>query len=277
MINMPVIATDLDRTLLPNGSQEYDGSMAIFCEIIRNERLNLIYATGRNLELVQDAIAEFRLPYPELIVGEVGTKIYSRRNQDFVEDYQWTRQIRSLTKNWNVDKFKEKLSLLNQLRIQERNKENEFKLSYYLDDPRDSSLVIKKVTEIIKLICQEATVVYSVDETRDLGLLDILPRRATKLAALEYLRKKLGLDQREIIYCGDSGNDTLPLTFGYKSIIVRNAVSELKNTVRRISTEKNIIDKLYIARGYKKLNGYYVSGIIEGLIKFNVISPLYAG
>jgi len=277
LINLPVIATDLDRTLLPNGSQEYDGSMRIFREIIRNERLKLIFVTGRNLELVQDAIEKFHPPYPELVVGEVGTKIYSRRNEDFVEDCQWTRQIRLLAKNWNVDKFKEKLSLFNQLRIQGENKQNEFKLSYYLDNPKDLSLIIRRVTEIIKLICREATVVYSVDETQDLGLLDILPRRATKLTALEYLRKKLGLKEGEIIYCGDSGNDILPLTFGYKSIIVRNAVPELKNTVRRISTQKNIIDKLYLARGYKKLNGYYVSGIIEGLIKFNIISPLYAG
>lgn len=166
--------------------------------------------------------------------------------------------------------------MFNQLRIQGENKQNEFKLSYYLDNPKDSSLIIRRVTEIIKLICREATVVYSVDETQDLGLLDILPRSATKLTALEYLRKKLGLKEGEIIYCGDSGNDILPLTFGYKSIIVRNAIPELKNTVRRISTQKNIIDKLYLARGYKKLNGYYVSGIIEGLIKFNIISPQYA-
>lgn len=276
MINLPVIATDLDRTLLPNGSQEYDGSMRIFREIIRNERLKLIFVTGRNLELVQDAIEKFHSPYSELVVGEVGTKIYSRKNEDFVEDYQWTRQIRSLVKNWNLDKFKEKLSLFNQLRIQGENKQNEFKLSYYLDNPKDSSLIIRRVTEIIKLICREATVVCSVDETQDLGLLDILPRSATKLTALEYLRKKLGLKEGEIIYCGDSGNDILPLTFGYKSIIVRNAIPELKNTVRRISTQKNIIDELYLARGYKKLNGYYVSGIIEGLIKFNIISPQYA-
>ncbi len=165
MINLPVIATDLDRTLLPNGSQEYDGSMRIFREIIRNERLKLIFVTGRNLELVQDAIEKFHPPYPELVVGEVGTKIYSRKNEDFVEDYQWTRQIRSLVKNWNLDKFKEKLSLFNQLRIQGENKQNEFKLSYYLDNPKDSSLIIRRVTEIIKLICREATVVYSVDET----------------------------------------------------------------------------------------------------------------
>ena len=31
-----------------------------------------------------------------------------------------------------------------------------------------------------------------------------------------------------------------------------------------------------LARGYKKLNGYYVSGIIEGLIKFKIISSKYA-
>ena len=106
-----------------------------------------------------------------------------------------------------------------------------------------------------------------------MGLLDILPRHATKIEALEYLRRRIELKKEDIIYCGDSGNDILPLTFGYKSILVRNAIDEVKNAVEEISIEKDIVDILYIAKGYKKLNEYYVSRIIEGLIKFNIISP----
>jgi hypothetical protein len=273
---MLAVATDLDRTLLPNGSQQYDGSMEIFHRIIKNEKLKLIYVTGRNLKLVKEAIAEFHPPLPDFIVGEVGTKIYSRTNEDFVEDYQWIKHIGSVTKNWNIENFKQQLSLIRGLRIQEEEKQNEFKLSYYIDNLKDSDLIVREATSIIKSICRDATVIYSVDETKNKGLLDVLPRSATKVCGLEYLREKVGLEKEDIVYCGDSGNDTLPLTFGYKSILVRNAIPEVKNAVRQISTQKGIIDKLYTAKGYKKLNGYYVSGIIEGLIKFTVISPEYA-
>ena len=115
------------------------------------------------------------------------------------------------------------------------------------------------------------TILYSIDETRDIGLLDILPKYSTKITALEYLRKKLGLEKEEIIYCGDSGNDILPLTFGYRSILVRNSIDEVKNTVKRSLEQKGISDRLYIAKGCQRLNGYYVSGIIEGLINFGII------
>jgi len=273
---MRVVATDLDRTLLPNGRQEYDGSMPAFCRMIKKENLKLIYVTGRNLRLVKEAVAEFKTPWPDFIVAEVGTKLYSRNNGRFVEDSEWIRRIRSVTRNWNIDHFQERLSSIKGLRIQEKDKQNEFKLSYYVDESEGSSQLVRKVTEIIKRLSKDATVVYSVNETQNVRLLDILPRSATKLTGLEYIRKRLRLKKQDIIYCGDSGNDTLPLTFGYKSILVRNAIPEVKNTVREISQQKGILDNLYIAKGCKKLNGHYVSGIIEGLIKFGVLPPRYA-
>jgi hypothetical protein len=273
---MFVIATDLDRTLLPNGNQKYDGSMPILNKIMKNEKLKIIYVTGRNLKLVEDAIRKFKAPLPNFIVGEVGTKIYFRKNNNFIEDKKWAKLIKSATKNWNTYKFKEELSLIKGLRLQEKDKQDKFKLSYYIDILKKSEPIIKEVTKIIKTICEDAIIVYSVDETINIGLLDIIPKRATKLAGLEYLRKKLELKKEEIIYCGDSGNDVLPLTFGYKAILVRNSIKEIKDVVKEIATQKEIIDSIYIARGYKKLNGYYVSGIIEGLIKFNIISQKYA-
>jgi len=272
---MLVIATDLDRTLLPNGTQAYDGSMGIFCEIIKKEKLKLVYVTGRNLRLVKEAIAEFHTPWPDFIVAEVGTKLYSRSNENFVEDCEWIRQIRSQTRNWDTDDFQEKLSFIKGLRIQEKDKQNEFKLSYYIDNLENSDVVRRKAAQIIKSVCEHATIVYSVNETQNVGLLDILPKCATKVTGLEYLRKKLGLKKKDIVYCGDSGNDTLPLTFGYKSIVVRNAIPSVKYAVRDISSQKGIIYNLYIAEGYGNLNGYYVSGIIEGLTKFHMISPKY--
>ena len=284
---MYVIATDLDRTLLPNGNQKYDGSMKIFNEIIKKEKLKLIYVTGRSLKLVEEAEREYHIALPDYLVAEVGTKIYSNEKNKLVENEEWTKIIDSVTPNWNTELFKDELSIVKGIRLQEKDKQNRFKLSYYIDDLRNSDKVVRGVTKIIKAgcaeestikaCCSEAAIVYSVDETYNIGLLDILPKFATKLTALEYLRKKLKLKKAEIVYCGDSGNDILPLTYGYKSILVRNAIVGVKNAVKEISIQKDIIDYLYIAQGYKKLNGYYVSGIIEGLIKFNVISPEYVG
>jgi hypothetical protein len=273
---MILIATDLDRTLFPNGNQEYDNSMHLFCKILKNEKLSLAFVTGRNIDLVKQGIEEFHAPLPENIIAEVGTKIYEKDRNSFIEDEDWIKSISSSTKGWNIGNFKDEIALQKGMRMQEEEKYNQFKLSYYLDDPKASSNIVKEATKIVSSICKDALVVYSVDETHNVGLLDILPKFATKLTALEYLRKKKGLEKEDIIYCGDSGNDILPLTFGYKSILVRNAIDDVKNTVEQLSMQKNIIDKLYIAKGLDKLNGYYVSGIIEGLIKHNIIPDKYS-
>lgn len=273
---MYIIATDLDRTLLPNGNQEYDGSMSKFKEMIKSEKLKLIFVTGRHISLVKDAIKEFKTPLPDYIIGDVGTKIYSNKDGTFTEDTGWIELIKSLTKSWDIELFKQELSQIKNLKIQEESKQNEFKLSYYVQDLTNADEIVCKAKEIIGSLCEDAIVIYSVDETCNQGLLDILPKHATKLTGLEYLRKKLGQEMGHVIYCGDSGNDILPLTFGYQAILVRNAVDKVRESVRHILEEKNILNKLYISKGYQKLNGYYVSGILEGLIKFKIIPESYA-
>jgi hypothetical protein len=269
------IATDLDRTLLPNGNQPYDNSMRLFTKIVKNEKLGLIFVTGRHLKLIEQAIRKYHTPHPDYAIAEVGTTIYKQEKGKFIEDKEWIKTVASLTKGWDLNAFKEMLSVIKDTRLQEEDKQNQFKLSYYIDNLEKSELIVKDVTRLIKPACPDATIVYSVDETHDIGLLDILPKHATKLTALEYLRKKLKLKRKQVIYCGDSGNDILPLTSRYRSILVRNAIKEVRNTVKNLCLEKDCTDLLYNAQGYKKLNGYYVSGIIEGLIKFGTIPEKY--
>jgi len=266
---MPVIATDLDRTLLPNGNQEYDGSMNLFSGIVERKGLGLVYVTGRNLEEINDAVREYGIPPADYLVAEVGTRVYCGGGGDYEEDTDWIDAVNSATKNWDVGLFQEELKAVEGLRLQEDFRQNRFKLSYYIDEPGNSDDIVKNVSETIAAICSDAEIIYSIDETKNLGLLDVLPKYATKTNALEYVREKMGAAKEDIIYCGDSGNDILPLTFGYKSILVRNAIDEVKKAVK----EKGIAEKLYIAQGGEKLNGYYVSGIIEGLVHFSVVAP----
>jgi len=272
-MKMFMLATDLDRTLLPNGKQPYDNSMNIFKNIVDSKKLRLIYVTGRDLELVREAISKYNAPFPDAIIGQVGTRIYSVNEKKFSEDIKWQNQIRKSIRNWNLEKFKEKLSLIKELKLQEKRAQNEFKLSYYLQSNSNSKFIIENVKKIIKNICDDVVIIYSLDETKNQGLLDIIPQTGTKLSALEYLRKRLKLTKNKVVYCGDSGNDVLPLTFGYKSILVKNAIPEIKSVVREVLNKKKALKKLHISKGFKGLNGYYVSGIIEGLIKLNMIFP----
>ncbi len=272
-----LFATDLDRTLLPVGSQPYDGSMSILNKILKENKMIVVFVSGRHLSLIKDAIKTYNTPSPDYIIGDVGTTLWVRVSEEFVRDMSWDSYIKKNTKNWNVKLFKEKIKERNGLRLQEKSKQNIFKLSYYIDDIKNSEKIIKDFKNIISNLCgcEDATVVYSIDETLNQGLLDVLPKAATKQGAIEFLREKLDIKKNEIIYCGDSGNDILPLTQGYFSIMVRNTIPEVRNEVFNIAKEKGILNKIYIAEGYGGLNGYYVSGIIEGMIKFKFISEKY--
>ena len=73
---MKILATDLDRTLLPNGSWEYDrDAIDMFNELTDKHDVLVVYVTGRNLDLTEKAIREFGVRYPDVLCGDVGTSI----------------------------------------------------------------------------------------------------------------------------------------------------------------------------------------------------------
>ncbi|MBI3291010.1 HAD family hydrolase, partial [Candidatus Falkowbacteria bacterium] len=80
---------------------------------------------------------------------------------------------------------------------------------------------------------------------------------------------KLKAKKTDVLYCGDSGNDLLPLVSGYYGVLVKNASSQVKQDLNRLAEHKNLSKKIYIAGGnFQDLNGNYVSGIIEGAYHF---------
>jgi len=267
-----ILATDLDRTLLPNGHDEYDGTLPVLFEALEEKNITLVYVSGRNMALFDAAQEEFDIPVPDFFLGSVGTEMFVKENDKLVPDTGWIAYLRANTPNWNVEEFKKQIGEIEGLRLQEPDVQNEFKLSFYLDDfdaKKDDA--VAHIARAVNETGAEADVVYSVDPLKNVGLIDVLPKIATKVTALEYLREKLGEGKEDVTYCGDSGNDILPLTFGYKSILVKNAHPDTKEEVARTNNEKEFSDKLYVAKGEGEYNGNYSSGILEGLTHFNII------
>ena len=87
------------------------------------------------------------------------------------------------------------------------------------------------------------------DEPAGIGLLDVLPAGATKLHAIEFLARRLGFDQREIVYAGDSGNDMPVLASGIPSVLVANAASDVRNVAEEAARAVGWADRLYVATG----------------------------
>jgi sucrose-6F-phosphate phosphohydrolase len=266
---MRILATDMDRTLLPNGSWDGDEqAISLFNELTEKFGVLVVYVTGRNLQLTEEAIEEYGVRRPDVLIGDVGTSIRKYQKGEWHFDDGWIEHVRRSSPRWDADAIKAAVSGIRGLREQEPEHLNPFKQSYYVDhELRDE--VLRAVDERVKGKYDEV-IVYSFDSQDGKGLLDFLPDSATKQTALEYVADEYECDHADVVFCGDSGNDIFPLTAGFSGVLVRNADEQLVENVRQ-SMEQNDRLRVYFACGdFMGLNGNYTSGVIEGAYHYGV-------
>ncbi len=272
-----LIASDLDRTFLPNGNFKDNGSIELLKKILfKKKDIFLAFVSGRDISLIRKAIKDYKAPIPDFAISDVGTGMWKKEGRRLVRYEAWDSFISSNLSCWNIDSFKGALKGIDGLKLQGKSKQGKFKLSYYILNPQDAGVIldcVKKELFSNKQVKKEVNLVFSIDETKNLGLLDILPKIATKDKAVEFLRKNLNLKKSEILYAGDSGNDILPITSGYFAVLVRNAIPAVRKEIKEVIKKKpNLAKKIYFAKGKFGLSGYYASGILEALIYFGVVS-----
>ena len=268
---MRILATDMDRTLLPNGSWEADNeAIELFNKLTQEFGVLVVYVTGRNLDLTEKAVAEFGVRPPDVLIGDVGTSIRRYKQGEWHFDEGWINHVKKTSPRWNAGAVREAVAGVQGLRQQEPEHLNPFKQSYYADHERRDE-ILAAVDERVKGRFDEVAV-YSFDSQDGKGLLDFLPDSATKQTALEYVAEEYGCDRQEVVFCGDSGNDIFPLTAGFSGVLVRNADEQLVENVRQAMAENDTL-KVYFAKGdFKGLNGYYTSGVIEGAYHYGLFS-----
>jgi sucrose-6F-phosphate phosphohydrolase len=260
---MPILATDLDRTLLPNGHWPADdGAIDLFNRLTREHGITVVYVTGRNLDLTERAIVEYGIRYPELLIGDVGTTI-RRRTADAWERHDgWDAHVRAASPRWDVDAVRAALTGIDGLVEQEAVHCGPFKQSYYADHAARER-ILDAVGERVRGHFDEI-LVYSHDSQTGKGLLDVLPDSATKQTALEFIADELEVAHDEVVFCGDSGNDIHPLTAGFRGVMVRNADAQLVDSVQAAAARDPRIQVYHAQGGSDGLSGYYTSGVIEG-------------
>jgi hypothetical protein len=268
---MRILATDLDRTLLPNGSWPADpDAINLFNDLTRRNDVLVVYVTGRNLNLAESAIEEFGIRHPDFLIGDVGTSIRKFEQGQWQAHRGWDEHVKRSSPRWDAEAIRRAVADMDGLTEQEREHCGPFKQSYYVDHDR-SEEILMAVDKQVKGRFDEV-IVYSFDSQTGKGLLDFLPDSATKQTALEYVAAELGEDKADVIFCGDSGNDVFPLTAGFSGVLVRNADDQLVASVKQ-AAEANPELKIYFAKGdFKGLNGYYTSGVIEGAYHYGLFA-----
>ncbi len=273
---MKILATDLDRTLLPNGSWTPDDeAIELFNELTAKTGVLVVYVTGRNLTLTENAIREHGVRYPNVLCGDVGTSIRMYENGKWKFDSGWIAHVERASPRWNAAAIRDALVKIEGIREQESEHLNRFKQSYYVEHDKKAE-ILRQIEQRVKGKFDEV-IVYSFDSQDGKGLLDFLPASATKRTALEYVAEEFGAAKEDVVFCGDSGNDIFPLTAGFCGVLVRNADDQLVENVKRAMDETPGL-KVYFAKGgFQGLNGYYTSGVIEGACHYGIFDkPMMA-
>ena len=265
-----LICSDLDRTIIPNGYQEESANARpVFRQLAEHPNIYLAYVSGRDKKLILDAIEEFYLPMPDYAIGDVGTTLYRVINGNWQLLDDWSYEIGLDWKGLGRDKLSEFFGDMEEIRLQEPEKQNQYKLSFYTAQNVDYQQLIKKIRAVLAKKGVHASIIWSVDEISANGLLDIIPARANKLHAIQFLMQQERFSEDRMVFAGDSGNDLDVLTSGLQAILVKNAMDEVRKEAIETLSGKHMTNRLYLPKGnFYGMNGNYAAGLIEGLVHF---------
>lgn len=294
-----VLATDLDGTLIPlNGQlQQVQDLRTIEAHLARSAML-LMFVTGRHFASILSAIESAQLPRPDWIIGDVGTSLYrrtsshrtgrdlplasanderelSQQTAEPSEDEQceyeplpeYAQHLRQLVGDFGVDRLAESLQGLRlskgleTLRMQEPAKQGPFKLSYNVDLEQLPAVQVA-MTERVEQLQAPYTLVVSRDPYCGIGLVDLLPQNVSKAHAITWWARQQQIERDDILFAGDSGNDSAVFAAGFRSIIVGNAAEDVVQAAKAAHADGNWKDRIYVA------SDHATSGVLAGIRHF---------
>jgi len=264
------LCTDLDGTLIPSGNHlEHPAARDHFRVFCSHPNVSIAYVSSWNIDLVKRAITEYVLPTPHYVITDVGSKIYRHQQGRWEDIERWQQQIASAWNGKSLADLQQLLAPCENLQLQEADNQSDFKLSYYLHLSVPPKQILSWIEEQLAKQKVEFELVWSVDQVRRVGLIDILPRNAGIRGAIEFLCQELGFKLDQVLFAGDSGNDLTVLSSPIPSVLVANAQPEIRKQAIELAAAYNCSESLHIAQsGNNLFDGNYASGVLQGVSHF---------
>ncbi len=241
-----LFSTDLDGTLLgnPESTRRFK---AAWDALPADTRPLLAYNSGRLVDDMQRLVASGQLPAPDYFIGGVGTQVFDVQASTLLDDFD-----EDLAEGWDRTRVEAVVAIFPGTRRQPEEFQHTFKSSWFLEHA--SAAQLDDLRRSLTATGLHVSLVYS--SQRDL---DVLPRRATKGGALQWLCARLRIPLTQVLVAGDTGNDATMFRLpGVRGIIVDNAHPEL--------FEATVEIPIYTARAV------VADGVLDGLRHFGVIS-----
>ena len=183
-----LFATDIDGTLILR--EEGDPGLAELRRLLAERSTDLAFAlaSGRSKSLINQAIEEFDIPRPDFLIAAVGSEIYYRGRHTYHKDKAWSKY---LNWRWDRESILKNLKSVTWLDLQEDEGQNPHKVSYYYDPVKFDK---EKLRHMLLRYWPNLSVIPSHDK-----FLDILPKRASKGKAVNYICQKWAIPRSKVI------------------------------------------------------------------------------
>lgn len=213
-----VLATDLDGTFL-GGSDAERQRLYRMIDARRGEVL-LIFVTGRDLPFIRTLCGDGDVPFPDYVIGDVGTTIATGEALEPLEALE-----AEIAAKWNDRGEEVRRMLAGKPGLELQPTPFRYRVSYdYKPDAFDHAVVP----------CIEAAgfdVLISADR-----FLDVLPPGVAKGPTLLRLIDHLTLDRDRVLVAGDTLNDLSLFETGLRGVAVGNSEPALKERLEDCET-----------------------------------------
>ena len=239
-----ILVSDIDGTLLDDG-RPTAGLSTLVEALSGMNPVHLVYATGRTFESTRKLVSTRILPRPDAVASMVGTEIWLPPWQKPDTGFRYT-----ISTGWERRTVLEEAAGLSWLKPQPDRFQSPIKASFYLSDPgRIPILRCKLRSRGVK-----ARLIYSGGK-----YLDVIPEEASKLNAVEYLRRLWSVKPSNVLAAGDSGND---LDMLREPHFLGVAVGNSEKKLKRLSDQET----------FHLASRQFAAGVLEGALKFNFLS-----
>jgi sucrose-6F-phosphate phosphohydrolase len=244
-----ILASDIDNTLTGDREALDELRTAVAAQRARGE-MQLFLSTGRRLDQVIPGFAAEGLPQGDAVISQVGTEIYLPPFTESTDPLEaWDQRLKAEFSREEALSF---LQDIEGLEMQPEKYNTALKVSCYLDDAPDPDAAARQIKQ--RVLDSGKGDAYQVvwSSGRDL---DIIPGRAGKGKAIQFLLDYLELAPEQVIVAGDSGNDRSMFDAYAYGVVVGNAKPELKQLQEELGSDTAV----YFAERS------YAAGVLEGL------------
>ncbi|MBB5516606.1 hydroxymethylpyrimidine pyrophosphatase-like HAD family hydrolase [Rubricella aquisinus] len=222
-----VLATDLDGTFL-GGSAADRRALYDWIEAQRSS-VGLIFVTGRDPEFILKSCAEGVLPWPDFVVGDVGTTIGAvkpagdTRKLHILHDLE--AEIAAL---WADGTQTVQRVLKDAPGLTPQPTEFRYRMSYHYDPATFDPEAIRTIEALGYDVLMSDNMYF-----------DVLPKGVSKGPSLLRLMDHLGIAKQRVLVAGDTLNDLSMFETGLKGAVVGGAEAPLLERTEQIPTARH--------------------------------------